>query len=137
MNLRRKRRNITLLNVTPLIDVVFILLVFFMLTTNFARFRLIGIDTPQDMEVVQDPTAAIVIRIKSNGDLEYDGEPASAQQIEADVAALTEIDPGRTFLIRPMSDVTMQKAIDIYQLTRDSGAFAVTFSPPEEEVVAP
>ncbi|WOE73763.1 ExbD/TolR family protein [Alterisphingorhabdus coralli] len=133
MNLRRRRRDITLLNVTPLIDVVFILLVFFMLTTNFARFRLIGIDTPQDLEVTQDPTAAIVIRVKEDGKLEYDGDPMSREEMAEEVAVLTEADPGRTFLVRPMPDVTMQEAIDIYQLTRDSGAFAVTFSPPEDE----
>jgi biopolymer transport protein ExbD len=132
MNFRRERRSVALLNVTPLIDVVFILLVFFMLTTNFARFRLIGIDTPQEREVVQDPTAAVVILVKADGRYEYDGGPATLAEIGNNVARLVTADPGRTFLVRPEPGVTMQEAIDIYQLARDSGAYAVSFAPPAE-----
>jgi len=128
MIFRRKRPDIALLNVTPLIDVVFILLVFFMLTTNFARFRLIGIDTPQEREVLQDATAAIVIRVNDDGTLAYDGRPASPEEVSREVARLVEIDPGRTFLVRPEDEVTMQEAIDAFQLARDAGGYAVSFA---------
>lgn len=128
MIFRRKRPDIALLNVTPLIDVVFILLVFFMLTTNFARFRLIGIDTPQEREVLQDATAAIVIKVNDDGTLAYDGKPASPQEIAREVSAMVEVDPGRTFLVRPEDGVTMQEAVDAFQLARDAGAYAVSFA---------
>jgi biopolymer transport protein ExbD len=133
MIFRRKRPDIALLNVTPLIDVVFILLVFFMLTTNFARFRLIGIDTPQDREVLEDATAAIVIKVKADGSLDYDGEPATPREISREVADLVEVDPGRTFLVRPDDGVTMQEAVDAFQLARDAGAYAVSFATEREE----
>ena len=133
MHLRRKRRNIVLLNVTPLIDVVFILLVFFMLTTNFARFRLIGIDTPQEREVVRDATAAIVIEIEDDGTLIYDGDEASENEITRKIETLVSADPGRTFLVRPDEDVTMQEAIDVFQLARDAGAYAVSFATERED----
>ncbi|MEQ8410757.1 MAG: biopolymer transporter ExbD [Erythrobacter sp.] len=133
MIFRRKRPDIALLNVTPLIDVVFILLVFFMLTTNFARFRLIGIDTPQEREVLQDATAAIVIRVNGDGTLAYDGEPSTPEQVAREVSALVEVDPGRTFLIRPEDGVTMQEAVDAFQLARDAGAYAVSFATSPQE----
>ena len=123
-----------LLNVTPLIDVVFILLVFFMLTTNFARFRLIGVDAPQETEVVKDPAAAIVILVKADGDFDYDGEPATLVEISTRVARITAIDPGRPFLVRPERGVTMQEALDVFQTSRDAGAYAVSFSRPADEV---
>ncbi|MEO1729663.1 MAG: biopolymer transporter ExbD [Pseudomonadota bacterium] len=133
MHLRRKRRNIVLLNVTPLIDVVFILLVFFMLTTNFARFRLIGIDTPQDREVVMDATAAIVIAVNDDGTLTYDGDAATRGEITRKVSTLVKADPGRTFLVRPGDGVTMQEAVDVFQLARDAGAYAVSFATGRED----
>ena len=133
MNFRRKRSRIALMNVTPLIDVVFILLVFFMLTTNFARFRLIGVDTPQETEIVTDPAAAIVILVKNDGTFEYDGEPARLDTIETNVASIIAVDPGRPFLVRPERGVTMQEALDVFQLSRDAGAYAVSFSRPAEE----
>ncbi len=133
MNFRRKRRNMVLMNVTPLIDVVFILLVFFMLTTNFARFRLIGVDAPRDTEVVQDPTAAIVILVKDDGSFEYDSVSVAFDEITSKVAGIIALDPGRPFLVRPEHGVTMQEALDVFQATRDAGAYAVSFSRPADE----
>lgn len=134
MNLLRHRHDQgALLNVTPLIDVVFILLVFFMLTTNFARFRLIGVETPQEREVTQDTAAAIVILVEADGSFSYDGDPASLEEISANVAEMIAVDPGRTFLIRPEPGVTMQEAIDVFQLARDAGAYAVSFAGPQEQ----
>lgn len=133
MHFRKERRNIVLLNVTPLIDVVFILLVFFMLTTNFARFRLIGVDAPEDTEVVQDPTAAIVILVKEDGTFEYDGNPAEMDDIQRQVASIISVDPGRPFLVRPERGVSMQDALDVFQNARNAGAYAVSFSRPADE----
>jgi biopolymer transport protein ExbD len=133
MNFRKQRRRVALLNVTPLIDVVFILLVFFMLTTNFARFRLIGVDAPEETEAVKDAEAAIVVLVKANGDFEYDNSPASLEEIATEVAYITDIDPGRSFLIRPEPGVEMQTALDVFQLTRESGGYAVSFSRPLDE----
>ncbi|MCB2060915.1 MAG: biopolymer transporter ExbD [Novosphingobium sp.] len=131
MRLRRKRRNMALLNITSLIDVVFMLLIFFMLTIDFSRFRMIGVDTPQQLEVVKDPTAAIVILLRKDGGFEYDGKPSTLDQIAARVRGILEVDPGRSFLIRPEQGVKMQDTIDMFQLTRDLGAYAVSFSPPD------
>lgn len=133
MNFRRQRKNPSLMNVTPLIDVVFILLVFFMLATNFARFRLIGVDAPQDTEVVKDPTAGIVILVKQDGTLDYDGEPATPEAIAQSIRGLTANDPMRPFLVRPENGVNMQDALDAFQLARRAGAYAVSFSRPAEE----
>ena len=44
-----------------------------------------------------------------------------------------KVDPGRSFLIRPEAGVKMQDTIDMFQLTRDLGAYAVSFSPPDGE----
>jgi biopolymer transport protein ExbD len=47
MNFRRKNREELDLNLTPLIDVVFLLLIFFMVTTTFDRETQLNIELPQ------------------------------------------------------------------------------------------
>lgn len=42
----RKKRNIMALDLTPLIDVVFLLLIFFMVSTTFNKYGKIDIDVP-------------------------------------------------------------------------------------------
>ena len=47
MNLRRQRRDDVEVNLTPLIDVVFLLLIFFMVSATFTRESHLKIDLPQ------------------------------------------------------------------------------------------
>ena len=128
MHLRRAKKRSSILNVTPMIDVVFILLVFFMLTTQFDQFRLIGIEAPEETEVVMDADAAIVILVRDDGTYLYDGDEMDLESIRASVAGLVAIDPGRAFLVRPQPGVSIQDGLDVFQAARDSGAVAVSFS---------
>ncbi len=133
MRLRRRKPAVTVLNITPMIDVVFILLVFFMLATNFANFRLIRIKTPEDTKVVDKSDAAIVILLKADGTVLVDAEPVDPEELGRAVGRILQIDPGRTFLIRPEVGVSLQRAIDAFGTAREAGASALAFSPPRSE----
>ncbi len=133
MRIRRNSETVKVLNITPLIDVVFILLVFFMLATNFAAYRLIRVETPRETEVVATSEGAIVIAVRPDGSITFDSEPVEREALEAAVAEVVAIDPGRTFLIRPFDDVPLQEAIALYDVARRAGASAVSFSPPKDE----
>ncbi len=133
MRLRPRQSAVTVLNITPMIDVVFILLVFFMLATNFANFRLIRVDTPEETKVVDEAEAAIVILLKEDGSVLFDAEPIEPDRLTEAVARVIAIDPGRAFLIRPEEGVSLQRAIDAFGEARAAGAVAISFSPPREE----
>ncbi len=130
MRLKRRTKPMANLNITPLIDVVFILLVFFMVATNFAQFRLIRIETPQETRVVEKSEAAIVILLKANGEMDFDGDPIDPEDLSQAIINVLAIDPGRAFLIRPEPGVPLQDAIDAFGVARQTGAVAVSFSPP-------
>ncbi|MEM1103118.1 MAG: biopolymer transporter ExbD [Pseudomonadota bacterium] len=133
MRFRKQRDAVQVLNITPLIDVVFILLVFFMIATNFASYRLIRVETPQGTEVVQTSEGAIVVLIEDGGGLSFDTRPIDTEALGAVVAAVIELDPGRVFLVRPAIGVSLQEAIDVYDRIRRNGATSVSFSPPTDE----
>ena len=130
MKIRRTSYPGSILNITPLIDVVFILLVFFMLATNFAAYRLIRVDTPRETEVVTTIDGAIVIGITEGGGLTFDTRTIPQDGLVSEVAAVVALDPGRVFLIRPEDGVSLQEAISVYDAARSAGAAAVSFSPP-------
>ena len=69
MKLREKPRDIQGdINLTPLIDVVFLLLIFFMVTTTFERHARLRIELPQASEdVVQKPAEPIEVAITDKG----------------------------------------------------------------------
>ncbi len=68
MNLRQFRREEPSVNLTPLIDVVFLLLIFFMVTTTFREESEIEINLPQASNAPMDPLPqAVEITIDRDG----------------------------------------------------------------------
>ena len=69
MNLRPTRRDEIEVNLTPLIDVVFLLLIFFMVSTTFDREAQLKVDLPESSsEPTEMPQEVLEITINLNGD---------------------------------------------------------------------
>jgi len=68
LNLKPERREEIDLNLTPLIDVVFLLLIFFMVSTTFEKTSKLKIDLPEASPKAQlQPDKKIVIGIDAKG----------------------------------------------------------------------
>ncbi len=78
-----KRRAGQVLNLTPLIDIVFLLLVFFMLTAHFIEDQAIDIQLPEaqsSQPSKEDDTVEVVLL--PSGELLVDGQAASLENLE-------------------------------------------------------
>ncbi|MES9824939.1 MAG: biopolymer transporter ExbD [Candidatus Thiodiazotropha endolucinida] len=83
MEYEYKRRSSQVLNLTPLIDIVFLLLVFFMLTAHFIEDEAIDIQLPvaeSSRPSVDDDTVEVVLL--PNGELLVDGRAATLGNLE-------------------------------------------------------
>lgn len=60
MNLRPRRREAADVNLTPLIDVVFLLLIFFMVSTTFDRNAELAIELPQASSAAEASTEEVI-----------------------------------------------------------------------------
>ena len=68
----KKKKNIEI-NVAPLIDVVFLLLIFFMLTSEFTDFKTIDMISPnQSNASIENKNLPIIINLSENGLIEID-----------------------------------------------------------------
>ena len=72
----RKKRNIMSLDLTPLIDVVFLLLIFFMVSTTFNKYGKIDIDVPVSKvsEKIENSKIEIIIDKNENYFILKDGK---------------------------------------------------------------
>jgi len=89
-----QRRDEVGLDMTPLIDVVFLLLIFFMLTANFTQAQRLKVDLPkaEHGESSQDQSKDWTIEIDGEGHYALNGEAVDPEQLEF---RLNEL-PGRT-----------------------------------------
>jgi biopolymer transport protein ExbD len=95
MEFRRQIKSEDSINLTPLIDVVFLLLIFFMVSTTFTKETHLSVDLPEasaEAEVVAE--GGIDIVITSNGDYSINGKAVINQQAQTLLRALEKIAGG-------------------------------------------
>ena len=89
---RRRRRHEGVLELTPLIDVIFLLLIFFMVSTSFVVNREIAIKLPQSTSAANEPNdQQLIMLIDAAGDFLVAGNLYR----DASVAALAEVLQGQ------------------------------------------
>ena len=107
---RRRRRN--LISLTPLIDVIFILLVFFMLASSFLHWRAIELDPPQRAGGSDAMTGAMLVEVRASG-LRLAGEAIELPTLIQRLRQQAGDDPDRRVLIKPAEGVSLQRTVDV------------------------
>ena len=100
-----------LISLTPLIDVVFILLVFFMLVTDFARFSIVTLNVAQDKSAVDTRQTSSIVQISSTGELRFDHKEIRFSQLTGYVKAKLAANKHHIFFIQPDDDTPLQDTV--------------------------
>ena len=91
MNFRKGMSDYVEVNLTPLIDVVFLLLIFFMVTTTFNKDAKININLPTTTNAMASPTKMpLEVIIDSNGKFFVDGREVLNNKPETLFRAMTQ-----------------------------------------------
>ena len=91
MNLRPQRREDPEINLTPLIDVVFLMLIFFVVSTTFVRESSLKITLPEASPPVQQAaTEVLELVIDAEGDYFIGGKPLVNRQLDTVRRALEQ-----------------------------------------------
>ncbi|MBQ0713137.1 MAG: biopolymer transporter ExbD [Porticoccus sp.] len=99
MKFRRQKKVDDNVNLTPLIDVVFLLLIFFMVSTTFTKESHLILDLPEaDGEVVEAPVDGIEILIGKNGDYTINGKQLINRQLKTLMRSLEDVSLGNSEL---------------------------------------
>lgn len=81
------------INISPLIDMVFILLIFFIVTTVFVEEPGVEVNKPRAVSIVDLEKNSILIAVTSNGRVVYGGKDVGIGGVRAIVKRLTQKDP--------------------------------------------
>ncbi|MDA0279378.1 MAG: biopolymer transporter ExbD [Proteobacteria bacterium] len=94
MKFKRANREELAINMTPLIDVVFLLLIFFMVTTTFSRETRLLVNLPEaNAEAAESNPAQIEILVARDGSFSINGRALINSRIQTLVQGL-EIESG-------------------------------------------
>jgi len=91
MKFQRRRAPEMSVDLTPLIDVVFLLLIFFMVTTTFVQEGRLSLELPEaETEAVAEPLEPVQVIVSAEGDYAVNGRPLADHAIETVRAALMD-----------------------------------------------
>jgi len=122
MRYREKNESIQDINLSPLIDMVFILLIFFMVSTTFIKDMKLDLDRPAASSSVTASTKAIRLYIDSSGDTYLDGEPVRVWVIQSRLRDLLRGQTGKSVLVVTDDGVPAGQLIEVVDQARLAGA---------------
>jgi biopolymer transport protein ExbD len=132
MNLRSKRRDDVSLDITPLIDVVFLLLIFFMVSTTFDRESEIKITLPQASEEITElKTEKIEVDIDLQGRIFINRKPLLNSQLETIREALRDASldlESPPVIINADAEARYQLVVRVMDAARQLGLLKITFA---------
>ena len=119
-------------NVAPLIDIVFILLIFFVVTTTFARDLGIDVERPSAGSATEQPANIVRVAVGRGGELAVDGRATSSWRLEAEVKDRIGHYTEKNVLVVADKSVDAKRLVDVMDACRMAGATQVAVSVEEE-----
>lgn len=116
---RTSRRSLNL-PLTPLIDVVFILIIFFMLTTSFMNIESLELMLPSSGKV-SDKKEVTHIFIKENGELILGKRNVEPDELSETLVRLFSQDPSSPIMLLSADGVTMQQLVAVMDKVKAAG----------------
>jgi biopolymer transport protein ExbD len=90
---RRKNRveDDNQIDMTPMLDVVFIMLIFFIVTTSFVRESGLEVNRPNASSATEQSKAGIFVAIKDTGEIYIDRKQVDLQRVRANLERLVAL----------------------------------------------
>ena len=106
----RPRRRISL---TPLIDVVFMLLLFFLLASQFDQWRAFTLtaSVPSSAGVSDDPARTVLLHVQADGRLALDGTALDPARLVEVLREQRQRDPDLTVVLQADAEVELQALV--------------------------
>ena len=121
MEIKRRKRARNSMSITPLVDVVFLLLLFFALTLHFSPEEAIFVELPTSSSAKQQSETEIILTVTPEGVICLNGKDVPSQFLETELASLRKIDEKQAVQVRADQEVEVGKLVAIIDAIRNAG----------------
>jgi len=110
------------IDISPLIDMVFILLIFFMVSTTFVKDQEIDVERPGAQSAQQASTKALRVYIDKESRVHVDGNPVKSWMLQSRVKQLLGSGDSGQVLVVVDRRVSSDKLLEVVDQCRLAGA---------------
>lgn len=120
---RRRLQRSTSVNMVPMIDVVFQLVVFFMLTSTFKVTPAIGLILPDSTTAEPTEMSRLVVAVHSDEVIYLNEEKLDLEGLREALAAEDGLEPGdvQSVIVESDREVSVALLVDVMDILRNSG----------------
>ena len=113
-------------------DIAFLLIVFFLLTTQMTRDRGLGLTLPSPDSVTKVPKGNISnIWINSIGEIAHDGDLVTLKQLRSRIMAMFEKNPDLIISIKTNPEARFESFVDVIDEIKLSGNVKISIAEPD------
>ncbi len=122
-------------DISPLIDMVFILLIFFMVTTTFVKDMKLELDRPSAASASSASTKAIRVFIDQYGDIYVDNQPVRIYSLQSKLRDMLRVSTDKSVLVVTDETVAAKLVLEVVDQSRLAGASDVGVATEQESGV--
>ena len=119
------------INLTPMLDVVFIMLIFFIVTASFVKEAGIDVNRPEAATAVKKERANILIAISDKGEIWINKRRVDVRAVQANVERLKAENPQGSVVIQADKKATTDTLIKVMDASRAAGVYDVSIAAQE------
>lgn len=116
------------IDITPMLDVVFIMLIFFIVTASFVKESGIEVNRPDASTAQAKPRANILIAINDNDEIWINKRRVDESQVRANIERLHAENPQGTVVIQADEEAKTRKLVAVMDAARQAGVYDVSLA---------
>jgi len=109
------------INLTPMLDVVFIMLIFFIVTATFIKEAGIQVDRPDTVTAEFQDDASILIAISANDEIWIDRKEQEPRAVRSVIERLHSENPKGSIVIQADEDSTNEMLVIVLEAAKAAG----------------
>jgi len=118
---RERRRSKIVINITSMIDIIFLLLLFFLVTSTFSSLPGLDIDLPSAASAQASQNSNLVLTVSAGGAFFLNRQPVLRGDLPGLLAAKAKGEQGPTLILKADQDIPYGLAVEIMDISRRAG----------------
>ena len=120
------------IDMTPMLDVVFIMLIFFIVTASFVKEAGIDVNRPEAATAVKKDRANILIAISDKGEIWINERRIDVRAVQANIERLRAENPQGSVVIQADKKATTETLIKVMDASGAAGVYDVSIAAQEQ-----
>jgi biopolymer transport protein ExbD len=119
---------VTGINVTPMVDIMLVLLIVFMVTANFVSEQGLKINVPKTQDTETSTTVSLSVAVNDKGELLFKSAKTTADNLKAALTREVGVNPNTRVTLAADSKLSYQQVVNVLDIIKQAGVTKVALT---------